>query len=705
MLVVEPVDSLKHIRTRKMLDPITNGREKDSSLGLGSDGETSDYQRSTPSPQDSNARITELTEGLEKADAEISPQTHSHTSSRTTSRLEWKTNASPDLGFVDYVDSSSNSSSIFLTSDELEKSKQCCETNQCAVISENMPYSDNLDSCINSSLQRIECHNALRRISIPSDRGISSSNNLPTAKILLNKQLKVEIEKLPSVMASMVSGSSVPPTQSFRSEMCRKRYALPSSNIQRTSSKKCPRFVSADQRKTPTNKTIPRTKELLLHPNLFNSFRITKPKSNNQSFNKCESNNSSKIFDTSSFYKLPDSGNSSAVNKQSDLIAPTSAPSPTAILKKTEFSDPISSSSWSLNPEQPPSKNDSENLTPLICDEGSQKNVQDISIESQDLGDTSDKPLVVDLQEDTQGFKDNNFALPRKLRFPAVQGSSSAIVCKWDGCSMGFKSHGTLSDHIKTEHVGGQLEAGDSIKYCCLWEGCKVYGKKSSSKGWLEKHVPQHGGKFAFPCIVEGCRSRFSSQAMLERHVNSHFTESSSSSAHSGPRKSIDGAPARKRLKRAGVKLKFRQLPFSARIFDFFDAGMMSGIRHQVAAMEKTSLEMFNMRNDSIEFRSKAISIRKDENGIRKVQLKWIPEDLIADEWVPLEQVEPTKTIKICNLPEKSKQKLHHQLLFKPERGKQSRKTKRVDPKTEFLTPEEVRMQQLDIKLEAPFSP
>jgi len=705
MLVVEPVDSLKHIRTRKMLDPITIEKEKDNSSGLGSDGETSDYQRSTPSPQDSNARITELTElteGLEKADAEISPQSHSHSSSHTTSRLEWKTNASPDLGFVDYVDSSSNSSSIFITSEDLEKSKQCCETDQCAVISKSMPYSDNLDSCINSSLQRIECHNALRRISIQSDRGISSSNSVSTAKILLNKQLKVEIEKLPSVMASMVNGNNQPPGQSFRSDMCRKRYVLANSNIQRTSSKKCPRFVSADQRKTPTNKTIPRTKELLLHPNLFNSFRITKPKSNNQSFSKCETN-SSKIFEPSSFYKLPDSCNSSAVNKQSDLIAPTSAPSPTAILKKTEFGDHVSSSR-SLDPKLP-SKNDSENFMPIICDEGSQENVQDISIESHDLGDASDKPLVVDLQEDTQGFKDNNFALPRKLRFPAAQGSSSAIVCKWDGCSMGFKSHGTLSDHIKTEHVVGQLESGDSIKYCCLWEGCKVYGKKSSSKGWLEKHVPQHGGKFAFPCIVEGCRSRFSSQAMLERHVNSHFTESSTSSAHSGPRKSIEGAPARKRLKRAGVKLKFRQLPFSARIFDFFDAGMMSGIRHQVAAMEKTSLKMFNMRNDSIEFRSKAISIRKDENGIRKVQLKWIPEDLVPDEWVPLEQVVPTKTIKICNLPEKSKQKLHHQLLFKPERGKQSRKTKRVDPKSEFLTPDEVRMNQLDIKLEAQSSP
>ena len=46
-----------------MLDPLTIEKEKDTSSGLGSDGETSDYQRSTPSPQDSNARITELTEG------------------------------------------------------------------------------------------------------------------------------------------------------------------------------------------------------------------------------------------------------------------------------------------------------------------------------------------------------------------------------------------------------------------------------------------------------------------------------------------------------------------------------------------------------------------------------------------------------------------------------------------------------------------
>ena len=65
--------------------------------------------------------------------------------------------------------------------------------------------------------------------------------------------------------------------------------------------------------------------------------------------------------------------------------------------------------------------------------------------------------------------------------------------------------------HPQVVHVIGQLESSSST-YSCLWEGCKVFGKPSSSRGWVEKHVALHGGKFAFPCIVEGCRHRFSSQ-------------------------------------------------------------------------------------------------------------------------------------------------------------------------------------------------
>ena len=68
----------------------------------------------------------------------------------------------------------------------------------------------------------------------------------------------------------------------------------------------------------------------------------------------------------------------------------------------------------------------------------------------------------------------------------------------------------------------------------------------------------------------------------------------------------------------------------------------------------------------------------------------------LEDQWVPLHEVTATKTVKISNLPEKSKQKLNHQLLFQPERKKQSRKTKRQDLSNLFLTPAEVRLKEAE---------
>ena len=58
---------------------------------------------------------------------------------------------------------------------------------------------------------------------------------------------------------------------------------------------------------------------------------------------------------------------------------------------------------------------------------------------------------------------------------------------------------------------GGPAEEHDEV-YVCLWAGCKVRGKTSCSKSWLEKHVPTHGGKFNFACMVGGCKQRFTSQ-------------------------------------------------------------------------------------------------------------------------------------------------------------------------------------------------
>ena len=115
-------------------------------------------------------------------------------------------------------------------------------------------------------------------------------------------------------------------------------------------------------------------------------------------------------------------------------------------------------------------------------------------------------------------------------------------------------------------------------------------------------------------------------QVMLERHVNNHFSEGGSSgTSHSGPRKSTEtGDTARKRLKRAGVKLKFRQLPFSARIFDFFDAGNMAGIRHTVAELEERSCTE-RVRGDTIELTARVLGKRIHPDGQRWLNVRWTP--------------------------------------------------------------------------------
>lgn len=49
-------------------------------------------------------------------------------------------------------------------------------------------------------------------------------------------------------------------------------------------------------------------------------------------------------------------------------------------------------------------------------------------------------------------------------------------------------------------------------QYVCLWLGCKVHGRTSCSRSWLERHVLAHAGTKPFRCIVDGCGMRFNSQ-------------------------------------------------------------------------------------------------------------------------------------------------------------------------------------------------
>eukprot|EP00095_Tigriopus_kingsejongensis_P003431 maker-scaffold110_size354795-snap-gene-1.5 protein:Tk03431 transcript:maker-scaffold110_size354795-snap-gene-1.5-mRNA-1 annotation:"hypothetical protein L798_08557" len=273
-----------------------------------------------------------------------------------------------------------------------------------------------------------------------------------------------------------------------------------------------------------------------------------------------------------------------------------------------------------------------------------------------------------------------------KIRFPAVQGPKNMIECKWNSCQKKFTTYGKLSDHLKACHVIAQVfepEGSEGETYQCLWEGCKVYGKRSCSKSWLEKHVPTHGGKFAYTCIVSGCKMRFSSQKILQRHVNHHFAQNDNdiSGSASGSqwkpmsrksRKYADHnqSQSTKNLRRAGVKLKFRHTVFSARIFDFFDPGIMAGIKHQVYNLERIGSQRFNISGDAITFKSKILSVKHgfshyklDEHAPSRLALvRWSPENLLDDEWVPFSRIQARKTVKICHLPERAKVRLGQEL-------------------------------------------
>lgn len=114
-------------------------------------------------------------------------------------------------------------------------------------------------------------------------------------------------------------------------------------------------------------------------------------------------------------------------------------------------------------------------------------------------------------------------------------------------------------------------------QYVCLWLGCKVHGRTSCSRTWLERHVLAHAGTKPFRCIVEGCGMRFNSQVKiplsssfpfncirfqlsLERHVNGHF--STDSSQNGSAKKSVESGSV-KLYKRNGKKIRFRRQPWS----------------------------------------------------------------------------------------------------------------------------------------------
>ncbi|KAF5302245.1 hypothetical protein FQA39_LY10284 [Lamprigera yunnana] len=272
---------------------------------------------------------------------------------------------------------------------------------------------------------------------------------------------------------------------------------------------------------------------------------------------------------------------------------------------------------------------------------------------------------------------------PKTIRFPAKQQENleckeprtshggDSTYCRWEECHSQFDTSGALLEHLQVKHV---ISQASQEQYVCLWLGCKVHGRTSCSRTWLERHVLAHAGTKPFRCIVEGCGMRFNSQLSLERHVNGHFNTDNSQNANAS-KKSVENSSV-KLYKRNGKKIRFRRQPWSARMFDFFDNGIMEGLQHQLLTMTETRTmrQKESIPGDSTLLQSEVLARRIEQDGSRKLLLRWHPSNLVPDEWVNEKEYVSTKVVPIRRLESSAVNELNSLLFPQLIRHKQRRK-------------------------------
>lgn len=255
---------------------------------------------------------------------------------------------------------------------------------------------------------------------------------------------------------------------------------------------------------------------------------------------------------------------------------------------------------------------------------------------------TEESPPKIDTEFQTASLpecaKSPILSQPKTIRFPAeyndvirlpgsriVRKSDGSIVgmCYWDKCNANYDTCSKLLDHLQQQHVN--LQTGP---FSCLWSGCKVHGRESCSRQWLERHVLSHGGTKPFKCIVDGCGLRFGSQLAVQKHVNQHFT-STDNSTKSSNRNSDPPMP--KNIRKNGKKLRYRRQPWSARMFDYFDGGIMEGLQHRLLITNQIA----SSQKGAIHFVGCQQARRTTLAGVVEILVKWNPSDIIEDEWIP----------------------------------------------------------------------
>lgn len=114
-------------------------------------------------------------------------------------------------------------------------------------------------------------------------------------------------------------------------------------------------------------------------------------------------------------------------------------------------------------------------------------------------------------------------SLPRLHSSPAMS-KKGPLSCKWSTCHQQdiiFATPDDLAEHVHSNHIA--LFCDEEV-VVCLWEGCKVYNKPSSSYTWLQRHMQQvHTKERPFKCIMNGCNLSFQSTDALQRHLERHL--------------------------------------------------------------------------------------------------------------------------------------------------------------------------------------
>ncbi|XP_049825455.1 uncharacterized protein LOC109604411 isoform X2 [Aethina tumida] len=281
----------------------------------------------------------------------------------------------------------------------------------------------------------------------------------------------------------------------------------------------------------------------------------------------------------------------------------------------------------------------------------------------------NDEPVLVPEQKSPILSQPKTIRFPVKVEEKDEQGKdaknqiSQDGICRWTDCNSQFTTSGALFDHLQVKHVISQAE---QEQYVCLWEGCKVHGKTSCSRSWLERHVLAHAGTKPFRCIVDGCGQRFNSQIMLERHVNGHFT--TDGTQNGSAKKTTENGPV-KMFKRNGKKIRFRRQPWSARMFDFIDGGIMEGLQYKLLMMtQQRTLGKISNAGDTVNLQSQILARRTELDGSTKILVRWHPTDVVSDEWVSEKEYKPTKQVSIPVLDSSSKDALKP-ALFPTESG------------------------------------